>query len=200
MRGRLSFAILISLTVHALLFQQKNLLRFPSIELTNYPVSIELSLSHSRKASGKNPGKASSEKSVPVQAAAQGRINEEKMTQKNPLKAPQPKEKNRDVSSSPRERSEMQGVREASPLEGQPPPVYPVIARYRQLEGMVILWVEVLASGMCGKIKVKESSGVDILDQAAIKGVKKWKFRPATENGKQVPSLIEIPVKFQLRS
>lgn len=78
----------------------------------------------------------------------------------------------------------------------QPLPEYPRIAEIRRLEGLVTLLVEVLPDGSVGKIEVKESSGHEVLDRAAIEGVRRWEFRPATVQGQPVRSLVEVPVRF----
>ncbi|TLS66554.1 energy transducer TonB [Mariprofundus erugo] len=79
-----------------------------------------------------------------------------------------------------------------------PPPVYPRIARRRGLEGRVLLNVEVLASGRCGRIAIENSSGHEVLDKAALNAVKQWHFRPASRAGMAVDCWCHIPVRFRL--
>ena len=55
------------------------------------------------------------------------------------------------------------------------------MARRRGYEGKVVLKVEVLATGKVGQIKIAESSGFEVLDRAALKGVKIWMFRPGAK-------------------
>lgn len=76
------------------------------------------------------------------------------------------------------------------------PPQYPLSARLKGQEGIVILHAEILAEGRVGDLKVKSSSGYRILDQSALAAVKLWKFDPATKKGKPVPVWAEIPVRF----
>ncbi len=81
----------------------------------------------------------------------------------------------------------------------KPPPEYPTRAVERELEGRVVLLVEVLPNGDVGRIEVKESSGHAILDRAAIAAVRRWQFVPARAQGQPVRSLVEVPFSFRLR-
>ena len=79
-----------------------------------------------------------------------------------------------------------------------PPPIYPRTARERSEEGTVLVEVEVLASGRCGGIRVLASSGHVALDEAAVRAVRQWVFRPARRFNQPVPFVVEIPITFQL--
>ncbi len=81
----------------------------------------------------------------------------------------------------------------------KPPPDYPVRAIERDLQGRVVLLVEVLPDGAVGRIEVKVSSGYAILDRAATKAVAEWHFRPAYAQGQPVRSIVEVPFNFKLR-
>ena len=83
--------------------------------------------------------------------------------------------------------------------EGNPKPPYPEVARRRGYEGTVRLKVEVLASGDVEKIWVKQSSGYEVLDRAALKTVKDWSFIPAQFGGIPVRSTVIVPVTFSLK-
>jgi len=80
------------------------------------------------------------------------------------------------------------------------PPKYPLLAKRKGLEGVVILLVEVDPEGNCIDAEIFETSGHKILDKAALKSVTTWKFYPATKNGVPVPSTVKVPVRFELRS
>jgi TonB family protein len=82
---------------------------------------------------------------------------------------------------------------------GNPKPPYPEIARRRGYEGTVRLAVEVLASGKVGGVRIKISSGYEILDQSALKAVKEWRFIPARFSGVPITSTVIVPIMFQLR-
>jgi len=79
-----------------------------------------------------------------------------------------------------------------------PAPVYPRLARERGEEGTVVLDVEVLPSGRCGTLRVLESSGHALLDEAAARAVRQWQFKPATRWGRAIAVWVEIPVTFRL--
>ncbi|MBI4903629.1 MAG: energy transducer TonB [Acidobacteria bacterium] len=66
-------------------------------------------------------------------------------------------------------------------------------ARKARVEGTVVLVVEVDEQGRAQNIQLRRSLGLG-LDERAIEAVKKWRFRPATQNGKPVrhPALIEV--------
>ena len=77
-----------------------------------------------------------------------------------------------------------------------PPPGYPELARQQGYEGVVLVAAEILADGRVGKALVSKSSGYAILDQSAVKAVKKWKFEPAKKAGVPCKTWAELPIKF----
>ena len=81
-----------------------------------------------------------------------------------------------------------------------PPPRYPTTAREQGLEGVVVLSVLVRHDGRVDDARVAVSSGTIVLDQAALAAVRTWLFAPATQGGRPVESIVEVPVKFALRS
>jgi protein TonB len=80
-----------------------------------------------------------------------------------------------------------------------PRPAYPMVARRMGWEGRVVLNVEVLAEGSCGDANVFQSSGHDVLDNAAMKAVKTWRFVPATRAGRPITQWVRIPIPFILK-
>ena len=88
---------------------------------------------------------------------------------------------------------------DASPIAGNPKPLYPVRAVRKGLQGRVVLNVEVLPSGDAGILKTALSSGHWVLDQAAIKAVRQWQFTPAKLAGISVLSYVQVPIQFKLR-
>jgi protein TonB len=92
-------------------------------------------------------------------------------------------------------------VRAAVPrAEGCKPPRYPVSAQRLGLEGRVVLRVEVSAEGIPVCVEVEQSSGHEILDEAALAAVREYVFVPASEDGRAVASVVHIPFNFRLRS
>jgi protein TonB len=79
-----------------------------------------------------------------------------------------------------------------------PKPEYPSMARSRHWEGKVVLRVKVLADGSCGEAEVVQSSGHDMLDEAASEAVRRWRFVPAKRGGKPIDSVVNIPLVFKL--
>lgn len=79
-----------------------------------------------------------------------------------------------------------------------PSPQYPYLARKNQWEGVTVLEMTVRTDGSIGEITVVQSSGYRVLDQAAVKTVKQWCYRPAFKNGKPVTWPIRVRIKFVL--
>ena len=79
-----------------------------------------------------------------------------------------------------------------------PQPHYPDSARREGKEGRVLLRVLVDEEGRSKLIEVNTSSGHDMLDQAAIEALKKWRFMPARASGKPVETWVKVPIEFQL--
>jgi protein TonB len=78
-------------------------------------------------------------------------------------------------------------------------PAYPLIARIRGHEGIVILSVEIFTDGSVGSLKIKRSSGYTVLDKSALEAVKTWKFEPGRKIGKPTIMWVDVPVKFILK-
>ena len=81
-----------------------------------------------------------------------------------------------------------------------PPPVYPRPAIQRRLAGTVTLRIHVDAGGQPIEVMVERSSGHAILDEAALKTVRKrWRFVPATRDGQAIEGWALVPVEFVLQ-
>lgn len=79
-------------------------------------------------------------------------------------------------------------------------PPYPERAKEMKQQGLVILMVQVDATGHPIEMNIKQSSGYFLLDEAAVKAVKHWKFRPARVGGVAVESTTEVPIRFRLEN
>lgn len=77
-------------------------------------------------------------------------------------------------------------------------PEYPLAARRRGQEGTVLLRVAVNVQGEVAAVVILESSGYELLDQAAFKFARTWKFTPARLGSRPVESTVERPVRFKL--
>jgi periplasmic protein TonB len=79
-----------------------------------------------------------------------------------------------------------------------PLPPYPRVAREHGWEGTTLLRVEVLDDGTGGKVEILKSSGYQVLDEAALETVRRWKFLPARSGDTPIRSLVEIPIRFRM--
>jgi protein TonB len=77
-------------------------------------------------------------------------------------------------------------------------PRYPLMARLRGWEGVVVLRVLVNHDGAVGQIEVQQSSGHAVLDEAARQAVHGWRFSPARIGSIHLASWVTVPVRFQL--
>jgi protein TonB len=78
------------------------------------------------------------------------------------------------------------------------PPIYPETARRAGWEGRVTVRVEVSADGLPMSVALQKSSGYGVLDQAALRAVKSWRFQPRTMGGVAMAGTVDIPVNFTL--
>jgi TonB family protein len=76
-------------------------------------------------------------------------------------------------------------------------PVYPEVARVAGVEGVVILSVKADEEGKIVDVMVLRS--IPLLDQAAIDAVKQWVYEPMVIDGKAVPVVFTVTVRFQLK-
>jgi protein TonB len=78
------------------------------------------------------------------------------------------------------------------------PPIYPETARRAGWEGRVTVRVEVSADGLPMSVALQKSSGYGVLDQAALRAVKTWRFQPRTMGGVAMAGTVDVPVNFTL--
>jgi len=81
-----------------------------------------------------------------------------------------------------------------------PPPAYPLAARRRGVEGTVLVRAEISAGGECQRAELKKTSGHELLDNAALEAVKKWRFVPAKRGSQAVVAWVEVPITFKLEN
>ena len=79
-----------------------------------------------------------------------------------------------------------------------PPPVYPRVAVLRNIQGKVVVWVKVSPKGDPLQVKIVQSSGHRILDDAAVEAVWKWRFSPARIGKMPITSQVRIPIQFRI--
>ncbi len=78
-------------------------------------------------------------------------------------------------------------------------PLYPLIAKKSGWEGTVLVRVTVEKNGRASQVDVSRSSGHKVLDDAALKAIKRWTFRPARDGNIPIRSVVVIPLKFSLK-
>lgn len=94
-----------------------------------------------------------------------------------------------------------QEIRVAIPMYSHnPPPEYPIDARRRWAEGMVLLRVRVSETGEVVSVAVDKTSGYSSLDAAAQEAVQGWKFIPASRGSTPVQSVCVVPIEFSLKT
>lgn len=90
-------------------------------------------------------------------------------------------------------------ITEAMPLYRiNPEPEYPRMAKKRKFEGTVILSVHVNKEGIVDNLWIFESSGYNMLDNAAMKAVRDWTFVPGKRGDDPIDTWVEIPVRFEI--
>jgi len=75
-------------------------------------------------------------------------------------------------------------------------PVYPPVARQAGIEGTVSMRILIDQNGKV--TRVEPLSGESILQQAAVRAVRQWQYRPYVLNGQTVPAVTVVNVEFQL--
>ncbi|MCA9284028.1 MAG: TonB family protein [Phycisphaerales bacterium] len=94
----------------------------------------------------------------------------------------------------------VQGVtRGPRPAPTNRPPTYPPEALRRRQSGSVLVHLVIGDNGAVVTATLVRSSGVDLLDNAALDAARKWRFHPAIENGVAVPCEVDLPIEFVLR-
>lgn len=91
-------------------------------------------------------------------------------------------------------------VPDASPrYRSAPRPDYPAASREDEEEGVVTVRVLVSETGEPLRVELERSSGHRRLDAAALSGVMRWSFHPATREARAVEAWMQVPVRFVLR-
>ena len=88
------------------------------------------------------------------------------------------------------------GKRKPPIAKSTPDPVYPKEALAKKLIGTTALWATIGRDGRVSDVEVKKSFEPS-LDEAAVDAVRKWKFKPATLDGKPVEVRITIEINHR---
>jgi protein TonB len=78
-------------------------------------------------------------------------------------------------------------------------PSYPLAARRRGEQGLVVLAATVSKEGHVAKVTLEHSSGFSLLDAAALRAVRDWEFEPARLGPLAMESEVEVPIRFRLK-
>lgn len=79
-----------------------------------------------------------------------------------------------------------------------PVPKYPRLAVRSKHQGKVVICVNVGVAGVVSDASICNSSGSNLLDNAALRTIKNWKFQAAKRGDQFVMAKVEIPVVFSL--
>lgn len=79
-------------------------------------------------------------------------------------------------------------------------PEYPENARKEKIEGLVVLQIVVQKDGTVGETTVLRSPEPDLgFEEAAIKAVKQWRYKPAMKSDQPVDVYLTVQVSFELK-
>ncbi|TAG08939.1 MAG: energy transducer TonB [Verrucomicrobia bacterium] len=78
-------------------------------------------------------------------------------------------------------------------------PTFPNSLLKKGVGGRVLISCSVDAKGQITAATIHQSSGQPLLDDAALKAVRKWKFKPASNSGKAIASKCIVPFNFEVK-
>jgi len=81
-----------------------------------------------------------------------------------------------------------------------PAPTYPRASRRLGETGLVVVRVFVGSDGQPQQLQLLHSSGYARLDEAALEGVRRARFKPPSENGRPTAGWARIPIPFELEN
>jgi protein TonB len=79
-----------------------------------------------------------------------------------------------------------------------PPIDYPRLSKRLNESGTVVVRIYIDEAGVPRMAQVASSSGHPRLDEAAVAGLQRFRFKPMTENGRPLAGWARIPVPFEL--
>ena len=78
------------------------------------------------------------------------------------------------------------------------PPIYPIRASRRGIEGAVTVRFLVTKDGTVEQISIIDAQPKKIFDQSVISCISHWKFKPGTVEGIPVATLAQTTIRFKL--
>jgi protein TonB len=79
-----------------------------------------------------------------------------------------------------------------------PKPAYPAISKRLGEQGKVVVHVLIGADGIAQKAEIRQSSGFERLDQAALRTVLAWRYVPGKRGGVPEAMWFNVPINFVL--
>lgn len=79
-----------------------------------------------------------------------------------------------------------------------PKPAYPPVSRRLGEQGKVVVRVLIGTDGAAQNAEIRQSSGFERLDQAALRTALKWRYVPGKRNGKPEAMWFNVPINFVL--
>lgn len=79
-----------------------------------------------------------------------------------------------------------------------PKPAYPPLSKRLGEQGKVVVRVLIGADGQPQKAELRQSSGFERLDQAALATVLKWRYLPGKRGGVTEDMWFNVPINFVL--
>lgn len=81
---------------------------------------------------------------------------------------------------------------------GRMPPVYPIAAKRRGIQGWVKVKFVVNEQGAVKQITIMDARPPGVFDHSVRRCVSKWRFKPGTVDGLAVKAWVETTVRFEL--
>lgn len=79
-----------------------------------------------------------------------------------------------------------------------PKPAYPAMSKRLGEQGKVVVRVLIGVDGMAQKAEIRQSSGFDRLDQAALTTTQRWRYVPGKRGGVAEAMWFNVPINFVL--
>lgn len=99
---------------------------------------------------------------------------------------------------SPRSEFDLSEVDTQPQLVRRINPVYPFVARQKELTGIVVVKFLVAEDGRVTQASVVEANPAQVFEQAALEAVRKWRFEAAQLDGETVATWMTVPIRFKM--
>jgi protein TonB len=76
------------------------------------------------------------------------------------------------------------------------PPIYPLVAKQASVEGDVVVQTTIDVNGNVASMQVV--SGPEMLRQAALDSLRRWRYEPSKMNGQPIATQMEVTIRFRL--